>query len=358
VKQYSFDVLLALIPFFLGDKFYKEVLIDGKYRSRAIYLAIPCALSYIYPIALISRLLGWYMQQGRRDGWRLNRAASITLSLAMALGLVSIWLTDHRYNMQDQSAYLSYWNHCLLRPRFQEGGLSGLRLLCDFLWGWHRGRLLPVVVMMIAPLQLLGVYQIFKRWRNTSTEDIAWGSRSLGSLILLAGVILAGVVVQYPICASRLTLFAQIHLQILVLEGALFILTLSNRRKLGLLFLYACTGIVTLYSTHRYITFVREGSPENIRPMVSLIKPEIAETLWVHPCSVVQVQTWPEPLPVENVLFGKKQELPQPGQRIWVLWTHLGDDYCRESLEKLRSQALSWQVIDEGPGRGLVLAEY
>ncbi|MBI3654777.1 MAG: hypothetical protein HY231_27405 [Acidobacteria bacterium] len=360
LKQYTFDVMFALIPFCLSDDFFKEVLVGGKHKSRAIYLAIPCALSYTYPIALMARLLGWYWQPGKRQGWRLHKPTVFALGAAITLGFVSIWFTDYQYNMNDQSVYLSYWSHCILRSRFQEGGLSGLRLLADFFWGWHQGRLMPLVIAVIAPLQLLGIYQVLSRGRatNASAEDSAWGSRSRGSLILLTSVILAGWVVNYPICAGRLTLFVQIHLQILTLEGAVFILRLSHAGSIAKLLLYLCVGIITLFSAHRYISFVRDESPENLRPLVSLIKPDLSETLWVHSCSVIQVQTWPDPLPVQNVWFSKKKEVPEPGQKVWLIWTHLGDDYCRESLEKLRSRALSWQVIDEGRGRGLALAQF
>jgi hypothetical protein len=92
--------------------------------------------------------------------------------------------------------------------------------------------------------------------------------------------------------------------------------------------------------------------------MLPLIKPEIANTVWVHPCSVAQVKSLPEPLPVEEVLLNTRRNLPGPGQRVWVLWTHMSEGDCKERLEEIRSRALSWQVVHEGFSRGLALAEF
>jgi hypothetical protein len=360
LKQYTFDVMLALIPFVLSDKFFREVFVEGKRQYRVVFLAIPCALSYIYPIALLARLLGWYLYQRKLDKQTLHKPAVIILGLTMLLALAGIWLTDHRFNLKDQAVYLSYWHNCILRIRLQEEGIGGLKLLANFFWGWHQGRLMPLVVAVIAPLQVLGIYAVVKRWRgvNSTDENLEWGSRTVGSLILLFGVVLASLLVNYPICSGRLVLFTQLHLQILAIEGAIFLFSVWHTKKVAMLFLYAGVWIVALFSVHRYITFVRDESPENLRPMVSLLKPEISDTIWVHPCSVFQVQTWPDPLPVQNVLLSKRKEFPERGQKVWVVWTHLGDEYCREYLEKLRSQALTWQVINEGRGRGLVLAEF
>ena len=77
----------------------------------------------------------------------------------------------------------------------------------------------------------------------------------------------------------------------------------------------------------------------------------------VHSCSVVQVQTLPDPLPVSEVVLGTDRT-PEPGQKVLILWTHLGTGRCREELERVRQKSRQWQVIHEGPGRGLALAEF
>jgi hypothetical protein len=359
LKQYTLDVLVALIPFAIGDEFFTETLAQGKRKSKLILLAIPCFISYVYPIALGARVIGWYAHRGRHRGWRLRAPGVCALIVPVAIGLVSIWLTDYRFNLKNHAAYLAYWNASILSSRFEEGIGSGLGLIANFIWGWHHGRLMPLVIAAVAPLQALGVYRVVSRWRNRDAGwDDDWGSRTLGSLALLAGVILASALLAYPISAGRLVLFSQIHTQILAVEGALFILSFWGKRKAALIFLCAAIGIVIVYSTHRYIDFIRTEPSENIRPMLLLIKPELANTILVHPCSVAQVESLPDPLPVERVLLQTKRQLPQPGERAWILWTNLSDDYCREWLDVARSSALSWQVIHEGPGRGLALAEF
>ncbi|MCI0490005.1 MAG: hypothetical protein L0229_25720 [Blastocatellia bacterium] len=309
-----------------------------------------------YIMALGARALGWYLHHGRRKNWRLNGLGAGALIVPAMLGVASVLAIDYKAGAD----LTGYWNSCILSWRFQEGILSGLRLIADFIWGWHHGRLMLLVSVLIAPLQVLAVYWIIRRLKNarSTVEDASWGSRSTGSLILLTGVILASILIGYPICAGRLILFAQVHLQLLAIEGGLFILTFWNRYKIARTFLYLCIVVVTMYPAHRYVKFIQDEPRENLRPMLSLIKSETANTVWVHPCSVAQVKSLPEPLPVQEVLFNTRKHLPPPGRKVWILWSHLGDGHCREELERVRSQALNWQLVHEGPGRGLALADF
>jgi hypothetical protein len=358
LKQYTFDVVLALIPFLVSDASLREALSDGKKRGKLIALALPCALSYTYPIALFARLLGWYLYHGKRKTWRLNLSAVLLISIAVLLALSSIWITDYRYNLRDQTSYLGYWNDCIFH--ISDHPIRSLRLIANFLWGWHHGSLLPLVVAGVAPLQALGAYRAVKRLsdKNALEADSDWGSRTLGSLCLLGGMIFASAIVSYPICTGRLVLFTQVHTQILIIEGALYIITFWNMRKFARGFLFGSIAVVVLYSTHRYIGFLKEKPPENLRPILSLIDPAASDTVWVHPCSEAQVKSLPDPLPVQQVITKTRNRLPEPGQRVWVLWTHLSDGLCKDSLEELRSDAKSWQVVHESSGRGLALAEY
>ncbi len=359
LKQYSFDVLVALIPFLLNDKFYEDALLRGSNKAKLALLTLPCFLSYTYPMALLARVFGWYLQHLRHRGWKLCwRAVSLLVGF-IALGFLSMYITDYQFNFKDSHSYFSYWDKCILSSQLQEGIGSGLRLIGDFLWGWHAGRLKPLVLVAIIPLQALGAYRILSRWKNHSIiNQYNWGSRSLGSLVLLAGVISASLLVNYPICAGRLVLFAQVHLQILAVEGILLILSLWNNRKLAHIFLYACIGIVALYSVHRYIIFVQEEPYENLRVLLPMIKPELANSIWVEPCAEGQVRSLPDPLPVANVILKTKNQDPQPGERVWIIWAGLSDDYCKKRLDEVRAKALNWQIVHEGPGRGLALAQF
>jgi len=356
LKQYSLDVMLALAPFLLDDDLFRDAVADGRHRLKLVMLALPCFLSYTYPMALGARAVGWYLHHGRRHSFRAHWSGVCAILIPLALGVTSFLAIDYR-----QGADLThYWNHCILRSRLLQAPGSAPLLVGDFFWGWHLGRLMPLVIAVIAPLQALGAFEVVKRWRRGEGDsgNQSWGSRSLGSLVLLVGVILASLLVNYPICAGRLVLFTQVHTQILAVEGALFILGYWKTRKIAPLLLYVCIAVVAAYSGHRYVKFIREEPSENIRPMLPLIKPEVANIVWVHPCSVAQVKSLPEPLPVTKVMLKTKTRLPQPGQKVWILWTHMTDEHCQRRLAEVRGKALSWQVIHQGPDRGLALAEF
>jgi len=211
-----------------------------------------------------------------------------------------------------------------------------------------------LAVATIAPLQLVGVWAVVRRLRNQKNED----SHAVGSIVLLLGVVAASLVASYPICAGRLTLFAQVHTQILAIEGAVFLLNLPDKRRLATAFVALSIMVLTIYSAHRFVRFVQSEPPENIRPLLASIKPDVASTVWVHPCSVAQVESLPEALPVQTVLLNTKKEYPPVGKKCWILWTHMGDAYCVERLAEIRAAAKTWQVITEGTGRALVLADF
>jgi hypothetical protein len=356
LKQYTLDVLLALIPFLLSDEVYKETLAEGKRKWILVVLAIPCALSYTYPMSVGARLAGWYLDYGRKQSWRIRPSAIVIFVGAMALALSSIYVTDHRFNFQDRAAYYSYWSDCILGARLQEGMGSALRLLAKFLWGWH-GRM-PMVTALMAPLQIIGVYWIIRRWRNPAVEEenALWGSRSCGSLILLAGVVTASLLVNYPICAGRVTLFTQVHTQILALEGALFLWAFLKRGKVKAILFSIIAGVLLFHSGREYVRFCRAESAENLHPILPLIDRAVADKVWVHPCSVAQVRALPEPLPVTDVMLTGK--LPKRAGKVWILWSHLGNETCQQELAEIKERASSWQIIHEGSGRGLALAEF
>jgi hypothetical protein len=358
LKQYTLDVMLALVPFLVADDFFKASMVEGRHRWLLALVAIPILLSYTYPIALLARLSGWYANQARLAGWRVKASSLLILIAAISLAMLGVWATDHRYNIQDRESYIAYWQHCILSSTFEQGIGDTMKLIAKYLWGWH-GRQ-PMVTALVAPLQILGAYSIVRRWKRRDHEavDSSWGSRSIGSLFLIAGVMLASAALAYPICAGRVVLFTQIHTQILALEGALFILSFSSRRKAAIAFLWMAAAVVLFHSLREQARFLRAEPAENLRPVISMIKPELANTAWVHHCSVAQVRSLPEALPVAQVLLANENQYPQPGQKSWIIWSHLGEEACVKELERVRSRARSWRLIHEGPGRGLALAEF
>ncbi|HVF91650.1 MAG TPA: hypothetical protein VNH22_16420, partial [Blastocatellia bacterium] len=332
LKQYTFDVLLSLVPFILDDTFFEKPLAEGRRKASLILLALPCLLSYTYPIALGARLLGWYLYHGPSRGWRLNIPALSTLAASVALTLAGIWLTDLRYNLKDMAAYQAYWSDCIVGVRMKEDFGSALRLIFKFLWKWH-GRM-PLVTAGIVPLQMLGLYSVIRhrRGRDGSAGSSSWGARSLGSITLLAGVILASALVNYPICAPRVVLFTQVHTQVLAMEGALLVLSAWGARKAARYSLYIFIAVLLFHSGRSYLQFVSSEPEENLRPMLALIKPEVSDTLWVQPCSVAQVKTLPDPLPVQQVFYGSEKDLPR-GKKTWIIWSQMGEEGCRTQFQ-------------------------
>ena len=358
LKQYTFDVALALVPFVIDDSFFKDALVDGKRRTRLIAFALPCLLSYTYPLAMGARVAGWYLQQARRSGSRLHRRAVIVFGACCAAALLGVWFTDHRFNIKDNAAYLAYWNDCMLGACLRENAGAAPRLIAKFLWGWH-GRQ-PLVTALLVPLQAIGVYSVIRRVKRREPDhyNTGWGSRSLGSLMLLVGVVLASAIANYPICSGRVVLFTQIHTQLLAIEGALLLLASLKKQSAAIALVWLCVVVVAFHSIRGYARLVATQPAENLRPVLSLIRAEEADVVFVHSCSAAQVRSLSDPLPVSRVVFATARTLPQPNEKTWVLWTHLGNEDCVKELEQLRGRARSWRVVHEGPGRGLALAEF
>ena len=405
LKQYTLDVVLALVPFLLNDRQISEQLGGGRRKPLTAMLALGCIISYTYPIALGARLLGWYAFRGKRDGWRLDRSAIFTLISTLGLAVVAVWMTDYRYNLVNREAYLEYWQGCIIH--FNQGINAVARPIGKLLWGWH-GRM-PLLTLGIVPLQALGLYRVVKTWRNAKEADdpTGWGSRSLSGVLVLLGVIIASAAINYPLC-GRVVLFTEVHTQILALEGVLFVLTSWRTAKTTRFLAYGFTAIVLICAAGTYLKFNRAAQAEDLRTAISLINPEVANTIWVHPCSVAQVRALPgalsparillgqdvdDPvdgshrmetasealeqwreslhpctliqlnssapsLPIERVLSEESRGNLQKGKKAWVVWSHLGAEFCRESFDEIRRQARSWEVIYEAADGGLALAEF
>ncbi|HMG33640.1 MAG TPA: hypothetical protein VKM94_06870 [Blastocatellia bacterium] len=357
LKQYTLDVFFALLPFLLDDGFLDETLRSGRRKALLLLLMTPALVSYTYGLAVIARIAGWYVWQ-ERDKRRLSvSAATIALS-SLALCLAILWFTDLRFNALDRQAYVSYWGDCILGNVAPRSPAAGLRLLAKFLWGWHSRQ--PLVIAVVAPLQIAGAWSLFNRWR--SRENCEWGSRSAGSVTVLSLVIVASAAGIYPLCAGRLTLFCQPHLQLLAIDGAIFFACASKRSAVWRVAILSGAVIVMFFSVTRYLEFVRAEPEENLTPVVGLIDGQVASRVIVHPCSVAQVRALPRPLPVEVVLTSVESNrltpMPQEGERYWVLWTHLGADYCVTTLDELKASARNWRVVYDGPRAGLALAEF
>jgi hypothetical protein len=120
---------------------------------------------------------------------------------------------------------------------------------------------------------------------------------------------------------------------------------------------YIFIVVAVFHFGREYVRFLRSEPAEDLRPALEVVKPETADTLWVHPCSVVQVNALPQRLPVSRVLLGTEVQSP-PSGRCWVLWTHLGNEDCMRELERVRSLAVSWRVVQQGNEEGVAIAEF
>jgi hypothetical protein len=82
--------------------FFDDALTAGRRKKQVWLLALPCVISYTYPIALGARLTGWYINRARRGQLSLNVMGTAALVVPVALGLAIIWATDHQFNFKDR----------------------------------------------------------------------------------------------------------------------------------------------------------------------------------------------------------------------------------------------------------------
>lgn len=354
LKQYTFDVLLGLLPFWASDGFWEAGLRNGKKKLGLIGFGLLCAGSFTYPLCLVARVSGWYIGTGRRLTWKLDFSGVAILILSSLAGWLWIWSTDYQFARHDMQAVTAYWSGSILQVQLAEGPRPAFTLLVRFFWGWYSTK--PLILIGLIPLQLCGVYWVISQCLSPKTAlDPGWGTRSFGSLLVLLGLVAASLWFQYPLSPGRLTLFTLIHLQILALEGVLCVQRFGSNVQIREGFLTGFVAVMALATTLSFIKFIASEPPENLRPMLSTIRQTPVDTLWVHPCSVAQVQTLPEGMPVRNVLLGT-EEIPRH-RRVLILWTHLGGG-CDRQLDALRMQSVFWKDLHTGRNRGLAIAQF
>ncbi|MGH9947970.1 MAG: hypothetical protein ACRD6X_12320 [Pyrinomonadaceae bacterium] len=358
LKQYTFDVMFALLPFLLKDNALAKLFTGEKKPPFYIYLlAVPCALSYTYPIALGGRMLGWLiLNLPQRSSIRYKRVA--VFGIILVASLATIWLIDVRFNFTDIGGTRRFWSACILIECSVGDPWCWGNILARFLWGWH-GRYSYIVPAIIAPFQLIGIYSIARRLitRRSKNQIGTHYSLALGSLVVLAGAIAASLIASYPICAGRLTLFVQIHTQIVAIAGLRFALVWFRKNRTAKILIVVCITVILFGTVRAYVAFVQKEPHQNMRPFYSKIDPTISNTIWVHSCSATQVKSLSTPLPVENILFSPNEK-PEPGQRVWVIWTHLQNEECRGSLDTMLSQMKDLQMVEQGEERTLAIGEY
>ncbi len=348
-KQYGMDVAFALLPFSLRDAFYRDRLALGRRKWDLALLCLPILLSYTYPIALGGRILGWYAGSARTESPRLRARSVAVLAAAGGACLALLWQIDLRHNLATDLT--AYWADCIIGLRFSSSGLvGGARLLLNFIWGWQAHLPRPVT-LGVALFQAIGLVTVLRPWIRRLTPDPVWGSMTLGSVATLSLVLLASLLVHYPICTGRLTLFVQIHLQLIALEGALALARAPKAAWSGAWLV----ALANLGFSAREAARVAVSEPEqNLKILARKLDPAVSNTVYVPSCSVPSVEAMPEALPLPWAILGEPDQVPR-GRPVYLLWGYASEACVRE-LGRLEKTAASWTVVDEGPGRKLVRA--
>lgn len=347
LKQYTLDVLLALIPFCLSDDFYDATLRRGERPARLLLLALPVMTSFTYLIPLLGRIGGWALAAvgGRR--FEVKTGSIGILAAGLALALASLWATDLRFTVGQTAVTAFHYDYIL----FNKPGMVD-NLLHRLAIGWYTGRgefhmaagVAMPLLRIVEALLVLGLartlFRSLRTGRPSPDADAAWGSRSAGSLVTIAGLLVASPIMQYPISEGRMTLFLLFHLQMMILEGAALVSTLFARierpaglgRRLGLVFSLALALGLAPAAGRNVYTMLTRSPPTNIKPVLPQIAEHADLTLYVTACSFKQVQTLPGGVPSRRVEyltfeFDPLRDLPA-GEEVLLLNVHRAR-HCR-----------------------------
>jgi hypothetical protein len=335
LKQYTLDVLLALVPFLVSDAFFDTHLRRGERSWRLLLLITPCLVSFTYPIPVIARVAGWYLSGLRRNGLAVSPRGGGVGAAGLAVGVAALYWIDMRHTAGSAGIF-RFWKKCILRGDPE----TDLVILERFFIGWYTDRLpwtsgesLSVPLMTVIGIATaLGAVEVARRaWaaRPEADESVArWGSRSAGCAIVVIGVLAAGVVVRYPLCPGRLTLFALFSLQMLTAEGLYGLGRLASAHRIGRLgfqtamFLLVLACLPTaLHQLHHLYT---EDVPENVRPLLHIIDENPDVPVLIPACSEKQIATLPEWLDRDDLYYyeyrsGTRVDRYPPTREFFVL---------------------------------------
>ncbi len=354
LKQYSFDVFLSVLIFTLPDRIYARCMREeGNFWLR-IALTLPCALSYTYALVFWSRLGGWYIGELGRQRYRLSRSGSLGILLLSFFFSVVLWFTDLRF-MGD--SVFGWWAGCTLGHNWNATGT----LLGKFALGWYSGlQEFPIegglpkwLLGSFKIVFLIGLFQVVKSIFNRPLRRMPanWGSRSLGAFCLIGALLFASLLIDYPICSGRLTLFVLLPLQILLFEGFVAIhFWLGEYRHLKLPSLalgLAWLLMVAPFATGDALRFVGSHAPDDIRPLLARIDSDNRLSIHVMPCMWQSVRALPGDLSEFEVVYMSPGYSIPWGQEVLVLEKNPNPSlpYCFEASESLKESSNSWQEL-------------
>ncbi len=358
LKQYSFDVLMALIPFLINDSFFENTIKKGNKKLKLVLLCVPIVLSYTYIIALCGRILGFFISKKSFSPCAYNTKSILILGVSIILFSMGLYLIDLRYNLQINMT--DYWSNCILKYRLNDGPFAALKLLLNSIWGWqaHLPRSLTAGIALFQGIGVFGVlYGLFGKTTNSGTCD----SKALGSILVILLSFFLSLVFIFPICCDRTTLFLQIHTQLITIRGVIVCIKqiekINHKRRLAIfrIFLLIFIFLNILFSGKELIRVARIEVQENIRPLIPYMDTSASDTLIVHEASYLQVSALPEPLPFKNIIISKIKDIPED-RLVFFLWTHLSEDNKFE-LEELKQSAKRFEVLTHGVGCGIALVK-
>ncbi|MFQ5766927.1 MAG: hypothetical protein ACE5ID_02965, partial [Acidobacteriota bacterium] len=367
LKQYTFDVMLGLIPFVLPDRFFRRLLEEPGGQRPLFLLTLPLALSYSYSIPLAGRIMGCILhgradrRRGARQAFSIRRLALFAAASIFWMGL--LYVTDLRFD--SRSTVAGFWSGCVLRDQLAHPQAMLMPLLRLF-FAWYLHTLPAAFSVPLGLLLLVGMGRVAWGWTGRrpsfAGHPMAWAAIPSGSLVTLAGLVTASLLAGYPICRGRLTLFVMLHVQILILLGACMAWSSARFRMAarGAMILLV-VGLVPM-ALRAANTLRLQPAKENLRPLLARLDVSRSSVLFIHDCSLRQWRTLPEKPLLQGIpLDGNQQEnlerLRAARGPVWLLWTHqIGP--CGERLEGLRQAATTWNVVYEGNSAGLALAEY
>lgn len=373
VKQYSLDVFLTLAVFSLPDRIFDEALGRGTRRRWIPALVLPVLFSYTYGVSLLARVLGWLLFDLRRRGRGGPDARSATLFL---LGLAAagslLWLTDVRHTVGRSAALSVFWGQCILAQSPDQT----LEILRRFVASWYLGptefvgppRLPAALATVLVGALLLGAARTLRELSVAVVPPAdagreAWGSRSLGCTVGLVGVIGTSWVIDYPICAGRLTLYALCFQQLLTLEGLDWCASAAarvSRPRLGALLrasivgaLVVAIGYAATVAWGRARGVFQQAPVDDLRPALARVHEEPDRPLIVAPCLQRQLATLPEGtagLDVTVLPFeGWEARVPRDAS-VWILDAPPVPGICRLISRKLEHMTRSREPMDGRPG--------
>ncbi len=404
-KQYSLDVLVALLPFLIADSTLDRMWRDGEGRGRIALQVLPCLVSLSYGIALLGRWVGYGLGSARRQGvpptgtW-VGLAAGLSGAMALSYGI------DLRHAFENRIAF-DFWG---ARGCLASGDpVADVTLIGRWLVDWFVGKnpfggrlpVLPAVATGLLVAAGAGALRVIgervrpgvgpgpdlEDARATSTppgavatppgaaatppgvastlpgvaERAAWGTRSLSAAATVGGLFAAGLLLSYPLCANRLTLFAFFSLLLVTLEGVAWAGESLARRGRGAwaeaipLMIALAVGPSAAATVEALLT---QDAPENLRPLLAQMARAPQRTVVVGYCSAPQALTLPEWIERDDIVYAHDRmaegRFPIPvDQDVWLVTTG-GGEVCRAWTQRVRERATRFDAVTPA-GRGAML---